>query len=221
MKKEYFDAAVFASLNSLSSDFVHFKKKEIHLLPIGEQKFAWLVISGWMLTLRGDVNGHFKGVHFLGPQDMLGIIGFSGKSRQLPVYALSDMIVKRIPMKDLNKLLDSDIKVCQQLLGYLSRRYVETLDELEQSALMPLGERVEAFQSRMEHLSLDNPFDMSETIVGWAVGAHPVSVSRVLKDKNSADMKSFKYRSHKRLVVCSKRADVAEQSKSEKGEDAI
>ncbi len=177
----YHEPSAFNLLNALNSQCINLKKRDVHLLPIGENNFLWIIISGWMLALRGDAQGRLKGTELLGPGDILGISGLAGNTRQVPVYALNNVLLKRIATKDFRKLMDTDIQLCRYMMMYMSRRYAGMLNELEQCALMTLEERIEAFRAKVERLRPSNSMDVPETIVAWAVGAHPVSVCRVLK----------------------------------------
>ena len=179
-----YDDPLLKYLRPLNTKALWFKKKSIHLLPLGEDKFMWLILKGWLLGFRGDCEGRVKGTGLYGPKEIIGLIGLSGKSNDVPVYSLSDIHVLRIPTFDFKKQMESDPKLSLYMVSYMSERYSKLLDELEQSALLTLDQQIEMFLKKIDQIPVAEKINISETIMAWAIGAHPVSVCRALKGKS-------------------------------------
>lgn len=158
---------------------VSLRKKEIYLLPIGQDNYVWLIISGWILPVRSDSEGRIKGTQLLGPGDIFGISGFADNTKSAPVYPLNSVILLRVPTIGFENMMKKDTELSQYVLKYVCQRYHGMLDELERATLWSLDERIQYFTEKIEH----NNVSASETLVAWAVGAHPASVCRALKQK--------------------------------------
>ncbi|MBC7341050.1 MAG: Crp/Fnr family transcriptional regulator [Clostridia bacterium] len=177
-----FDQALEGLMSSLKAEYVILKKKRFHVLSVGESGYIWIIFSGWMLAVRSSPQGRVKGMGLFGPGDILGVSGLGGNSRDVPLYAVTDTLVKRAFTQDLRRAMKDDARLCQYMLNYICRRYAELLDELEDSTLLPLGDRVRSFQNKIsEKVPGTAHISLSEQVVAWAVGAHPVSVCRALK----------------------------------------
>jgi CRP-like cAMP-binding protein len=171
-------------LSPLNTKALWFKKKSVHLLPFGEDKFIWLILKGWMLGLRGDCDGHVKGTGLYGSGEIIGLIGLSGKTKDVPVYSLGDVHILRIPTLDFRRQMESYPKLSLYMVNYMSERYNKLLDELEQSTLLTLDQQIQVFLRKIDQIPKEEKINISETIMAWAIGAHPGSVCRALKGKN-------------------------------------
>ena len=165
-------------LEPLDTKMINLAKRNINLLPIGPDNYLWLIISGWLMGLRGNSEGDMKGTGLNGPGDILGLTGFSGVTKDVPFYALTDAVILRVSTKDFTKLMEEDPKLSKFMVSYLSERYMMLLEELEKSTLLPLAERIENFKHQVESIP---DINVPKSVIAFAVGAHPVSVSRLLK----------------------------------------
>ena len=173
-------------LNPLNKKPFSFRKKELHLLSFGGNEYLWIITSGWMLALRGNLEGQMKGTGLFGPGEILGLIGLDGQSREVPVYVISNTQGLRIPTADFKELMEHDINLGKYMTTYACSRYAKLLDELEQSTLLGLDKRIQKFRNKTDQLfSEEGKIKVSETAIAWAVGAHPVSVCRVLKNSRN------------------------------------
>lgn len=164
-------------LEPLNTKMINLAKRNINLLPIGPDNYLWLIISGWLMGLRGNSEGDMKGTGLNGPGDILGLTSFSGVTKDVPFYALTEANILRVSTKDFTKLMEEDPKLSKFMVGYLSERYTMLLEELEKSTLLPLAERIENFKHQVESIP---DINVPKSVIAFAVGAHPVSVSRLL-----------------------------------------
>jgi CRP-like cAMP-binding protein len=163
-------------------DCLTLRKRQFHYLPAGEDKFVWIVCSGVMLSVRISANGKLKGMVIFGPGDILGINGLGGDANDVCCYAMTNVSLKRVSMREFRDAIDTDPKFCRYMLNYVSKRYAELLDELENSVLLSLEDRMTAFRAKIANrLSTPVAARLPEQVLAWAVGAHPVSVCRALK----------------------------------------
>ena len=69
------------------------------------------------------------------------------------------------------------------MINYMSERYSRLLDDLEQSALLTVDQKIERFREQTGRIPKEEKISVSETVIAWAIGAHPVSVCRALNAK--------------------------------------
>jgi CRP-like cAMP-binding protein len=160
---------------------ITFENKSLSLLPIGPDKYLWVILSGCLMGLRGNAEGDTKGTGLNKPGDILGLTAFSGVTKEVPFYALSDTRVKRIPTKDFVHLMRESPDLSLYMVSYLSGRYTMLMEELE-STLLPLSERIRLFKRQMESIP-SGDYKIPKRVIAFAVGAHPVSVSRLLNSR--------------------------------------
>lgn len=166
--------------SSLTGEYVTLRKRRFHVVSIGEGSHVWILRSGWAMAVRGSPQGRMKGVGMFGPGDIVGVSGLGGVSRDVTLYALSDVVAKRGRTEDLTRAMKEDPRVCEYVVKYVCRRYAELLDEMERSTLCALDERVRAFETGLGIAPGSVRGSLSEQVIAWAVGAHPVSICRVL-----------------------------------------
>lgn len=170
---------LLAFLEPLETKTVTFKRRSVSLLPFGPDKFLWLILSGWLMGLRGNSDGDMKGTGLNCPGDMLGLTAFSGVTQDVPFYALGGATVMRIPTRDFTSLMDESPELSRYMVSYISERYIRLMEELETSALLPLAQRIDNFMRQTESIP-NRESNVPKTVIAFAVGAHPVSVSRLL-----------------------------------------
>lgn len=176
------DKALEGFISSVKAESLMIKKREFHVLSVGESAYVYINLSGWMLAVRSNSQGRLKGMQLFGPGDILGLFGLCGRSKDVLLYAITDTLVKRAFTQDLRRAIKDDARLCQYMLNYACRRYAELLDELEDSNLLQLEDRVRTFLKKISNkMPSTASSSLSEQLIAWAVGAHPVSVCRVLK----------------------------------------
>lgn len=157
------------------------RSKEFHLLSIGESGSVWILCSGWLMAVRGSERGRIKGVGLFGPGDIVGVTGLGGRSGYVTLYGLTEAMVWQLPTQELARLVSENDVARKYLLRYVCRRYAEALDDVERSSLLPLADRLRVFERLLEKRVPATVREvLSEHVIAWAVGAHPVSVSRVV-----------------------------------------
>lgn len=166
-------------LKPLEPKTVTFKRRSVSLLPFGPDKYLWLILSGWLMGLRGNSEGDMKGTGLNCPGDMLGLTAFSGVTQDVPFYALGNASAMRIPTREFTQLMDESPDLSRYMVSYLSERYIRLMEELETSALLPLAQRIDTFMRQTESIP-NREYNVPKTVIAFAVGAHPVSVSRLL-----------------------------------------
>ncbi|WP_324716756.1 Crp/Fnr family transcriptional regulator [Carboxydochorda subterranea] len=162
--------------------YVKLEGRAFHVLHIGDDGYVWLVVSGWLLGMRGNAEGRLKGTGLFGPGDLLGMSSLGGNVREVPFYSIGETEVIQVSRLALDRAVERDDTLCRWLLKYMCMRYSELLDELEVSTLLPLRQRIEAFERKLTQkmpVSVERP--VPQTVLAWAVGGHPVSVCRALK----------------------------------------
>jgi len=182
-RQEGMDHELYDVLMRMEIGRLELKQRDLKDLQVGPDASLWLVQSGWLIGLRQNIEGDMKGTGLHGPGDLIGLVGLSGITKAIPFYALSDCIVSRIPTLEFTRMIAKDAKAGAFMVSYLSERYSKLLDELERSTLLPLGERIEAFISQMESLQ-GKALSVPQTVIAFAVGAHPVSISRLMNHKH-------------------------------------
>jgi CRP-like cAMP-binding protein len=182
LRTTIFDEALERFIGNLKVGNTVFKKKQFRNLAIGENGYVWIIMSGWILAVRGNLQGRIKGIGIYGPGDILGIRGLGGNSRDLVCYVVSDCVLKCVTTQVFKRSMNDDASLCRYMLDYSCRRYADLLDELEASTFLSVKDRIKAFQNIIsEKVPGEVNVILPEQVVAWAIGAHPVSVCRALK----------------------------------------
>lgn len=157
------------------------------VLPIGRDGYMWFIEAGWLFGLRIEASGRVKTGELAGPRDALGIAGlWVDDTFDLVVYPLTEVLVLQVPTKTFEHMCLADSRLGAALMRYQSARYRRILAELHRSTLLDLPRRIDSFLNYLtarfnEAEGPRHPLPhLSLTTLGWAVGAHPVSVCRAM-----------------------------------------
>jgi len=175
--KEFIDQL----LESLPSHTVELKRKKFHTLNFGWDKYVYIVTKGLIMTVRSGEDGRFKGTGLYGQNSLIGFSGFYNVTKDVTCFALSQTTLKGIPTRYLDELLLNNAQLCHELLIYVSKRFVNVMDELEASTLLTLEDQIKSFEDSLEAIDLPDDLAVTETCIAMAIGAHPVSISRARK----------------------------------------
>jgi len=168
-------------LSALPSHTVELKRKKFHTLNFGWDKYVYIVEKGLIMTVRSAEDGRFKGTGLYGQNSLLGFSGLYNVDKDVTCFAMSQTTLRGIPTRLLDELLLSDARLCHELLIYVSKRFVDVMDELEASTLLTLEDQIKTFENTLETIDLPDDLTVTETCVAMAIGAHPVSISRARK----------------------------------------
>jgi CRP-like cAMP-binding protein len=168
-------------LEALPSQTIELKRKKFHSINMGWDQYFWIVTQGLIMTVRSAEDGRFKGTGLYGPNSLLGFSGFYNVTKDVTCFAISQTTLKAIPIRLIDELLRQDNELCYQLMIYVSKRFVNVMDELEAATLLTLEDQITSFENSLEEIDLPSDLAVTETCIAMAIGAHPVSISRARK----------------------------------------
>lgn len=168
---------------------IRLEPKTYASLETGPNGFVWLIREGWFFGLRAERDGRLKTGELIGPRDLFGVTGmWSITSTDLPLYTLTTVKLVQVKTKVFEGLCERDRGVGDAFMRYMIARYRRMVAELHRSTLLPLAPRIESFLGYVDSRARDcdgtPPPRLSESILALAVGAHPVSVCRAMREVN-------------------------------------
>ncbi len=178
------DGRMLQALRTLGQEVV-FPARTQTFLNAGSEGHVWLVRIGWLFMLRCEADGRLKTGELLGTGDLVGISGLWDEGiRPLAIYSLTDVYALQIPGAMFEEACAKDPQLGLAMMRYMAVRYRHMASELHRSTLLPLAPRIQSFlayaSDRLKSEGGLERINLSQAVLSWAVGAHPVSVSRAM-----------------------------------------
>lgn len=168
-------------LQELPFQTLKLKQKTFHTLSLGIDGYLWIVEQGMILTVRMTEDGREKGITLHDEQSLFGIAGLQQENRSTTCYAISDTVLRYVPVRELLSLLERDNELCHAMLLCVSRRLIESYDDMAVHTMGSLEERILHFEHELASKKLPKGTSLSEGVTAMALGVHPGSVSRTKK----------------------------------------
>jgi len=169
-------------LQELPFQTLNLKQKTFHTLSLGINGYLWIVEEGMVLTVRLTEDGREKGITLHDAPSLIGVAGMQRENRTGTCYAISNTVLRYVPIRDLLALLERDNSLCHAMLLCASRRLIESYDAMEVHTMGTLEERILHFEQELASMQLPKGLSLSEGVTAMALGVHPGSVSRTKKN---------------------------------------
>lgn len=169
-------------LQELPFQTLRLKQKTFHTLSLGINGYLWIVEEGIVLTVRLTEDGRERGITIHNAPSLVGIAGLLRENRTGTCYAVTNTVLRYVPMRDLLALLERDNNLCYTMLLCASRRLIDSYDAMEVHTMGTLEERIMYFEQVLTSQGLPEGLSLPENVTAMALGVHPGSVSRTKKN---------------------------------------